>query len=104
MIVLLIFLMGVKITQTSWIKRNIRIFINKLMLPNNRWFSKMLQRAHSVDPNNPNTDLAQMYTDWNNRVILTVPAEKLLIFNVKEGWKPLCDFLGFRFPDKPFPG
>ena len=44
-----------------------------------------------------------MYTDWNNRVIETVPAGKLLIFNVKEGWKPLCDFLGVPVPDKPFP-
>ncbi len=33
-----------------------------------------------------------------------VPPEKLLIFDVKEGWKPLCDFLGVEIPkDKPFP-
>ena len=33
-----------------------------------------------------------------------VPPEKLLVFNVKEGWKPLCDFLGVEIPpDKPFP-
>ena len=61
------------------------------------------KRFHGVDPNNPKTDLTQMYTDWNNRVIETVPAEKLLIFNVKEGWKPLCDFLNVPVPDKPFP-
>ena len=23
----------------------------------------------------------------------TVPPEKLLIFNVKQGWEPLCNFL-----------
>ena len=32
-----------------------------------------------------------------------MPAEQLLIFNVKEGWKPLCDFLGVPVPDTPFP-
>ncbi|GLJ29652.1 hypothetical protein SUGI_0584720 [Cryptomeria japonica] len=34
-----------------------------------------------------------------------VPAHKLLVFNVKEGWAPLCDFLGVPLPpaDTPFP-
>ena len=64
---------------------------------------KIMKKVHGVNPNDPKTDLAQMYTDWNNRVIETVPAGKLLIFNVKDGWKPLCDFLGVPVPDKPFP-
>ena len=33
----------------------------------------------------------------------TVPAEKLLVYEVKEGWAPLCAFLGVPVPDKPFP-
>jgi len=32
-----------------------------------------------------------------------VPAERLLIFNVREGWEPLCKFLDVPVPDKPFP-
>ena len=32
-----------------------------------------------------------------------VPAEKLLVYNVKEGWGPLCTFLGVEAPAKPFP-
>lgn len=32
-----------------------------------------------------------------------VPAEKLLVYNVKEGWEPLCAFLGVEAPAKPFP-
>ena len=32
-----------------------------------------------------------------------VPAEKLLVYNVKEGWQPLCAFLAVDVPDKPFP-
>jgi hypothetical protein len=32
-----------------------------------------------------------------------VPAERLLIYDVKEGWEPLCRFLGVPAPDKPFP-
>jgi hypothetical protein len=32
-----------------------------------------------------------------------VPPEKLLIFTVTEGWKPLCKFLGAPVPSTPFP-
>jgi hypothetical protein len=33
----------------------------------------------------------------------TVPAERLLVFEVKEGWAPLCEFLGVPVPSEPFP-
>jgi hypothetical protein len=33
-----------------------------------------------------------------------VPADRLLVYEVKEGWEPLCRFLGVPVPqDKPFP-
>ncbi len=32
-----------------------------------------------------------------------VPEHRLLAFNVKEGWQPLCTFLGTSIPDSPFP-
>ncbi len=33
-----------------------------------------------------------------------VPAEKLLVYSVKQGWGPLCEFLGVEEPvGKPFP-
>ena len=32
-----------------------------------------------------------------------VPAEKLLVYEVREGWGPLCDFLGVEAPERPFP-
>ena len=33
-----------------------------------------------------------------------VPPEKLLVYNVKEGWEPLCAFLSVAVPEgKPFP-
>ena len=31
------------------------------------------------------------------------PKHKLLVFDVKEGWEPLCKFLEKDIPDKPFP-
>lgn len=48
--------------------------------------------------NKPNGWLADQYTKHNEDIIKHVPKEKLLIFNVKEGWKPLCDFLDCEIP------
>ncbi len=32
-----------------------------------------------------------------------VPSHRLQIYEVRQGWKPLCDFLEVRVPDEPFP-
>lgn len=32
-----------------------------------------------------------------------VPKERLLEWNVQEGWEPLCQFLDKDIPDEPFP-
>jgi hypothetical protein len=32
-----------------------------------------------------------------------VPADRLLVYNVAEGWAPLCAFLGVPVPREPFP-
>ena len=46
-------------------------------------------------------------TDWfvrrNQAVIDSLPSDRLLVFSPKEGWKPLCAFLGVPVPDAPFP-
>lgn len=33
----------------------------------------------------------------------TVPADRLLVYEVGEGWEPLCAFLDVPVPDEPFP-
>ncbi|CAF9927794.1 MAG: hypothetical protein GOMPHAMPRED_004484 [Gomphillus americanus] len=33
----------------------------------------------------------------------TVPEDKLMFFDVRDGWEPLCDRLGLPIPDVPFP-
>jgi hypothetical protein len=33
----------------------------------------------------------------------TVPVRQLLVFDVAQGWEPLCKFLGVPVPDRPFP-
>jgi hypothetical protein len=45
----------------------------------------------------------QIFEEHTARVRATVPAERLLVFDVREGWPPLCRFLGVAIPDTPFP-
>jgi Sulfotransferase domain len=39
----------------------------------------------------------------NADVERAIPAERLLVYEVAQGWQPLCDFLGVEVPDRPFP-
>lgn len=32
-----------------------------------------------------------------------IPADRLLVFEAKQGWEPLCAFLGVPVPDAPYP-
>lgn len=53
------------------------------------------------------TDDREFMTDyfrrWNEAVIAEVPPEKLLVFEAKDGWEPLCAFLGVPVPPEPYP-
>lgn len=45
----------------------------------------------------------EIFHERTAEVIATVPAERLLIFEVTDGWGPLCEFLDVPVPDEPFP-
>ncbi len=39
----------------------------------------------------------------NEAVKATCPADKLLVFEAKDGWAPLCEFLGCAIPETDYP-
>jgi hypothetical protein len=45
----------------------------------------------------------RVFTEHNEAVRREVPAERLLEFEVAQGWQPLCDFLGVPVPEEQFP-
>lgn len=45
-------------------------------------------------------DMLDKHNDW---VRANVPKDRFLEMDLKEGWKPLADFLGVPVPDTPFP-
>jgi hypothetical protein len=40
---------------------------------------------------------------WNQEVIDTVPSDRLLVWNPKDGWEPLCELLEVDVPSEPLP-
>ena len=44
-----------------------------------------------------------VYYEHIRSVKKTIPADRLLIYHVKEGWGPLCEFLDVEGPGIPFP-
>ncbi|VDD81019.1 unnamed protein product [Mesocestoides corti] len=49
------------------------------------------------------SDLKHAFNKWNAGVIASVPNDRLLVFDPKDGWDPLCKFLGLPKPLVPFP-
>lgn len=45
----------------------------------------------------------RIFNDHIEAVRGRLPADRLLVFEVAQGWEPLCEFLGTPVPDEPFP-
>lgn len=54
---------------------------------------RIMDRAFALD----------RFARHREEVVDTIPADRLLTFDVREGWGPLCAFLGCAVPDQPFP-
>lgn len=52
----------------------------------------------------PDRDRAiERYEAHTEEVRAEIPADRLLVFQVDQGWEPLCRFLGVQAPEEPFP-
>jgi len=47
--------------------------------------------------------MTEWFTRRNQEVIDMLPPERLLVFHPKQGWEPLCEFLGVPVPEGPYP-
>ncbi|CAB4066604.1 unnamed protein product [Lepeophtheirus salmonis] len=62
-------------------------------------FSMSLKSANKCGP-----EASKAYFDkWIEEVKNNIPEEQLLIFDVRQGWEPLCKFLDRPIPNVPFP-
>jgi hypothetical protein len=48
-------------------------------------------------------NMIRVYEAHNEEVKRTIPKDRLLVFEAKDGWAPLCAFLGVNVPDQAYP-
>jgi len=85
------------------------MWLNKLLmflLPGNSFLPDLLQilfqQFHDKQLQEESTAI-QFYHDWNNTISTSISPSNLLVFDVRSGWGPLCQFLGCPQPETPFP-
>ncbi len=80
---------------------------------------KRMQASNAGQPKNLGTELVvnaafggeiddaeqaiRMFNQHTKEVVDIIDSDRLLIYNVREGWEPLCQFLDKPVPDAPFP-
>lgn len=104
-------IMTINVAQTTNIGAGIFKHVNQLSLYF-RWLLSHVNRDQSilsVPPGQhiPNPDKANAilsYEEHNKRVREIIPSDKLLEYDVRQGWEPLCKFLNVEeCPQVPFP-
>lgn len=68
--------------------------LEDLLILDRKYHHKLHDKQHALN----------VFEEHVREVRSVVPADRLLIFDVKQGWGPLCDFLKVPVPgDRPFP-
>ncbi len=81
-----------------WVRRALPLIdeafeVNDALIWNGLFEGRFEDRERTIEIFNARTD----------EVIDTVPPDRLLVFDVAQGWEPLCAFLDVPVPDEPFP-
>jgi hypothetical protein len=71
-------------------------------LPVLKYNGRLIDLEFGNDLNNK-AEIIKRFKQRDEEIERTVPKERLLKFNVKEGWEPLCRFLGVAVPSTSFP-
>ena len=66
------------------------------------FFAKIVTREFGEHIHDRDFMLAQ-FERRKQEVIAAIPEPRLLVYDAREGWEPLCAWLGVAVPDTPFP-
>ena len=89
-------------TESMWQFKFLRLFTPFAKKMGNMTSRLIWQRSHKGTMENKEAAIAR-YNEHIEEIKEAVPADRLLIFKVTEGWEPLCEFLGEEVPDTEFP-
>nr|XP_039268203.1 uncharacterized protein LOC120343149 [Styela clava] len=100
----------VKMFNKNWLFRSLSVLsytgykffahvglVNRIMFGNHTFFPWNVFNGIS------STVTKKRYRDHCSSVLERAPKDRLLICDLREGWEPLCEFLGKDVPDTPFP-
>lgn len=71
-------------------------------LPVLRYAGKMIKDFYGPDLHDK-FSVIKKFEAWNSSVQKNVPASQLLVYDLTQGWGPLCTFLDVPVPNVPFP-
>lgn len=66
-------------------------------------FARIIINEKTFDNDFSEAHMIATYERHNEEVKRIIPPERLLVFEAKDGWEPLCDFLGVPMPNQPYP-
>ena len=79
------------------------IFRDDSSLPEVQAMWRTVTKSRFCDEFQDKTKMMAALETHNQAVKDAIPAERLLIWEVTDGWGPLCQALGVPVPDRPFP-
>lgn len=74
--------------------------------PEQKSWLEMVHRVvigRSLGGNTDKDSVIAAFKDHEAAIKQAIPADKLLVFEAREGWEPLCNFLGTPVPDTSYP-
>ena len=92
-----------KLTQRSRFSSLLRVFTPERIKRTTRMVNEMIWEDTFSNNFEDRGYAIEVFERHNESVKRRVPEDKLLVYEVKEGWEPLCDFLGIEVPDTQFP-
>lgn len=63
----------------------------------------MWEKGGLSSPTMSAADMEKACDRYTEEVIAAVPADRLLVWQITDGWEPLCEFLDLDVPEVPFP-
>ena len=85
--------LGLQLPFSSYLQQLMRVFKLSFRYWQLAFDGKFKNKAYAI----------QKYLDYNQTVIDNIPADRLLLYNIRDGWEPLCSFLNVPIPNTEFP-
>ncbi|MFF7258817.1 sulfotransferase family protein [Streptomyces sp. NPDC008159] len=95
--------------RATILNQDLRRHLEQAVLPDARQMAETLlsltdaMTARGFPVDHGEQEAIASFERHNEAVRAAVDPDRLLVYEVRQGWEPLCAFLGVDVPDKPFP-